>query len=343
MTAALRLPWLALLDFVGPAVTATALILLVVVGAPLQAFFAAAGLAYAVTLTVTATLVRHDIDLRLTLGLRRWGSLIRESVVFAAATALGVVYFQLVVIAMSLLTKAYAVGIFSMAFRILSVVNGIPLVLIGSAFPILLRAARDDRVRLRYALQRLIEGNLLLGGWLSLLVVAGAPFVVRVIGGGQYPASAGVLRILGPGVIATFLAAVFAFELLALRRYGTLITINACMVALAALLCATLIPADGARGAAFVTLSLEVVLAVAYGTTLMLTQPELRPELGLLTRMTVALGAAFAAALLPPLSPLLAAAVGTAVLALAAVALRAVPYELVHALRRLPAELGEAR
>jgi O-antigen/teichoic acid export membrane protein len=342
LTAALRLPWLALIDFVGPAVTAAALVLLVVGSAPLQTFFAAAVLAYAVTLTITAVLVRREIGLRLSFGLRSWRALLRESLVFAAATALGVVYFQLVVIAMSLLSSGHAVGVFSMAFRILSVVNGIPLVLIGSAFPILLRAARDDRVRLRYALQRLLEGNLLLGGWLSLVIVASAPFAVRVLGGPGYAASAGVLRILGAGVVATFLAAVFAFELLALRRYRALITINACMVALAAVLCITLIPADGARGGAFVTLSLEVVLAAAYGATLMLTQPELRPDLGLPTRMIVALGAAFSAALLAPLSSLLAAVAGTLVLVLAVVALRAVPRELLQALR-LPAELGEAR
>lgn len=342
LTAALRLPWLALLDFVGPAVTALGLVVLVVIGAPLLPFFAAAVLAYVVTLLTTAVLVRRQISLRPSFARASWRPLLAQSVVFAAATALGAIYFQVVVVAMSLLTNGVAVGIFGLAFRILSVVNGIPLLLVGSAFPILLRAARDDRGRLRYAVQRLFEGNLLLGGWLSLLVVAGAPFAVSVMGGASYAGSATVLRILGCGVIATFLAAVFCFALLALRMYRTLIILNAGVVVLAVVLCTTLIPAHGAQGAAIATLSLEVVLASAYATALLRSHRELRPELAMATRITVALALAFVAALAVPLSSLPAAGVGSAVLAVAVVALRAVPRELVQAVRR-PADARNAR
>lgn len=341
LTAGLRLPWLAALDFVGPAVTAAGLILLVLVGASLLPFFAAGIVAYVVTVAITAALVRHEVSIRPSFALRRWVPLLSESAVFAAATALGAVYFQLVVIAMSLIADGQAVGIFSLAFRILSVVNGIPLLLIGSAFPILLRAARDDRNRLRYAIQRLLEGNLLLGGWFSLLVITTAPFAVRVMGGGGYAGSAVVLRILGAGVPATFLAAVFAFALLALGMYRSLIAINAGMVVLAVALCGTLIPSHGAHGAAISTLSLELVLAGAYAAALFRAHPELRPALGVPLRMIVALAVAYAIALVAPLSSLLAAAVGTAVLAAAVVALRAVPRELIEALRRT--QISDAR
>jgi O-antigen/teichoic acid export membrane protein len=315
---------------------------LVVAGATLLPFFAAAVLSFAVTLTITVLLVRSQITLRPAFEPRRWRFLLSQSFVFAAATALGAVYFQIVVVAMSLLTNAGAVGIFSLAFRILSVVNGIPLLVVGSAFPILLRAARDDPVRLRYALQRLLEGELLIGGWLSLLIVAGAPFAVSVMGGSGYAGSGTVLRILGPGVIATFLAGVFLFALLAVRMYRPLIAINAGMIALAAALCATLIPAYGAQGAAIVTLSLEVVLASAYATALFVGHPELRPDLGLAGRIALAIAIAFAVALAVPLSSLLAAAAGTAALAVAVLALRALPRELLDALRQ-PTDAGEAQ
>ncbi len=333
LTAALRLHWLAALDFIAPAVTALGLILLVVLDAPLLPFFAAAVLAYAVSLTLTAALVRRQISLRPAFNLGRWRTLLRDSAVFAAATALGTVYFQVVVVAMSVITTAQQTGVFSLAFRILSVVNGIPVLLVGSAFPILLRAARDDPGRLRYAMQRLLEGNLLLGGWLSLLVVAGAPFAVHVIGGPGFPGSATVLRILGAGVIATFLAAVFAMTLLSLRSYRLLIAVSAGMVVLAVVLCAVLIPPHGARGAAVVSLTLEVVLACVYGTTLSVTHRELRPELGRAARIALALALAFAAALAAPVSSVPAALIGTAVLGVAAIALRAVPVELLAALR----------
>jgi hypothetical protein len=115
--------------------------------------------------------------------------------------------------------------------------------------------------------------------------------------------------------------------------YRALIAINAAMVTLAAVLCLTLIPPYGARGAAFVTLSLEVVLALSYGTVLLRTHAELRPSLALPARILLALALGFTAALALPLAPLLAAGAGSIVLALATVVLRAFPSELVSALR----------
>lgn len=334
LTAALRLHWLAVLDFAVPAVTAVGLIVLVAFDATLLAFFAAAVLAYAVGLLLTATLVRGELTLRPAFGVARWRALLRDSVVFAAATALGTIYFQVVVVAMSVISSDRQTGVFSLAFRILSVVNGIPLLLAGSAFPILLRAARDDRHRLRHTVQRLLEGNLLLGGWLSLLVVAGAPFAVRVIGGSGYPGAATALRILGAGVIATFLSAVFAITLLSVGAYRVLIAISAAMIALAVVLCAILIPPHGARGAAIVTLALEATLACAYATALIALHPDLRPRLALAARIAAALAVAFAVALAVPLSSALSAAMGTAVLVVAALALRALPLDLLRAARR---------
>jgi O-antigen/teichoic acid export membrane protein len=342
LTAALRLPWLAVLDFVGPAVTAAGLLLLVAIGAPLLPFFATSVVAYAVVLVITAVLVRRQISIRPSFALRRWRPLLARSVVFAAATALGAIYFQVVVIAMSVLSSGGEVGLFALAFRILSVVNGIPLLLVSSAFPIMLRAARDDHDRLRYAVQRLLEGNLLLGGWLSLLVVAAAPFAVSVMGGTDYAGTGTVLRILGAGVLATFLSAVFAFALLALRMYRTLIALNAGMVALAVVLCTTLIPPFGAQGAAIATLSLEVALAGSYAVALFHAHRELRPQLATAARMSIALALAFVVALLVPFGSLPSAATGSAVLVVAVIALRAIPRELLQALRS-PLAVGNPR
>jgi hypothetical protein len=93
------------------------------------------------------------------------------------------------------------------------------------------------------------------------------------------------------------------------------------------------VPGDGAEGAASVTVSLEYVLAAAYGAILVRTHPDVRPRLAGAARTGLALALAFAAALVPPLAPIPAALVGTAVIAAAAPALRAVPYELLRVLR----------
>jgi len=328
LTAALRLRWLAALDVTPPIVTSIVLIALVLAGAPLLAFFSAAVIAYATGLALTAALVRGQVALRPAFDRTRWLTLLRDSAVFAAATALATIYFQIVLVATSVIASSQQTGSFSIAFRVLTVVNGIAVVLVSSAFPVLLRAAQDDDERLRTSVGGLLEASLLLGGWLSLLVVSAAPFAIRVLGGSKFPGAASDLRILGAGIAATYVSAVLAMTLLSARAYALLIAIGVAMIALSIALCATLIPSHGAHGAALVTLTLELVLVCVYGVVVLVTQPALRPPLARAARIAAAVGIGFVAALVPALSPVVAALVGSAALALSALALRAIPTEL---------------
>ncbi|HUB73907.1 MAG TPA: oligosaccharide flippase family protein [Solirubrobacteraceae bacterium] len=333
LMAELRLGWQAANDFLGQFVTALSMIALVLAGATLLPFYAVSSLAALATLALTVGLVRRDTPLRPSFRISRWRSLMAESVVYAAATALGAVYFRIVIVALSLIATAKATGYYSLAFRILDVVNAIPWLLVTSAFPILARAARDDRQRLRYALQRLCEGSLVLGGWLALCLVAGAPFAVSVVGGGKYHPSIELLRIIGAGVPATFLLATWSFALLSLRLYRQLMAANGLIVAVALALSAGLIEADGAQGAALVTVTLEVLLAASYLLILVRSHPELRPSLGAVPRILAALALAFAAAVALHGHAVLATLAGSAVFALALLVLRALPQELLVALR----------
>jgi O-antigen/teichoic acid export membrane protein len=327
-----------MIDLAGPATTAVVLVVLVVAGAPLLAFFAAPVAAYAMVTAVTAALVRGSISLRPRLAPERWRTLLRNTALFSAATALGTIYFRVVLVAMSVLTPhnragEHAVGVFGLAFRSLDVLSTLPWLLVMSAWPILVRAARDDSDRLRYAINRLLEGNLLLGGWISLLLVAGGPFAAHVLGGPKYAGAGEVMRILGAGIGFTFVLALFAYALLSLHMLRPMIAINIVILALSILLSVLVIPSGGARGGAYVTVSLEVTLAFAFGATLFLTHPELRPALGRVVRILAALALAFTVALVVPVSSLLSAVIGSAVLLLAVAALHAAPPELLDAAR----------
>ncbi|HUH80582.1 MAG TPA: oligosaccharide flippase family protein [Solirubrobacteraceae bacterium] len=336
LTAMLRLGWLAVSDFTAQVATAVLMITLVLAGAALLPFYAVASLVAALTLVLTIALVRSDVNLRPSFSPSRWRALMSESIVYTGATTLGVIYFQIVVIAMSLLSSKLQTGYFSLAFRGLSIINGIPWLLVASAFPILAHAAHNDEQRLRYALQRLFDGSVVVGGFFSLCVVIGAPFGVRVIGGPKFEPSVQVLQILGAGILGTFLVATWSFALLTLRLYRELIVINGAAVLLAVLLSVLLIPAHAADGAAVTTVTLEIALALAYGVVLSIRRPELRPSLGQLPRVALALGVSFAVAVVIPVSSLVAVVVGVAVLACSLLALRAVPHEFLHAIRRNP-------
>jgi O-antigen/teichoic acid export membrane protein len=336
LTARLRLGWLAAIDFLAQFLTAVTMILLVVVGASLLPFYSVAILTAVVTLAVTVVLVRGKIAMRPSFSPAQWRTLLSDSLVFAAATTLGIVYFRIVVIATSLLASRTQTGYFSLSFRVLDLVNSIPWLLTASAFPILVRAARDDHERLRYALQRLFDGSLVVGGFFSLCVVIGAPFAVQVVGGPQFHPSIAALRIMGIGVVGTFLVATWALALLTLRLYRDLIVVNGLIVTLAVVLCALLIPTHQADGAAAVTATLEIALACAYAIVLIRRRPDLRPSLATVPRVALALSLAFAVGALLPVPAAFAVVAGSAVLLVALLVLRAVPSEFFHAVRRRP-------
>jgi O-antigen/teichoic acid export membrane protein len=334
LTARLRLGWLAVNDFAGQLVTAVLMILLVVAGASLLPFYAVTILAALVTLSLTAKLVGGEISLRPRFSPARWRTLMADSLVYAAATTLGVVYFRIVVIAMSLLASKTQTGYFSLSFRILDIVNGIPWLLVASAFPILARAARDDDERLRYSLQRLFDGSLVVSAFLSLCVIIGAPFAVKVIGGPTFHPSVEVLQIMGVGIVGTFLVSIWAFALLSLHLYRDLIVVNGVIVLLAIVLCAVLIPSHQAHGGAIVTATLEFTLAGAYAAVLGYRHPELRPSLRLVPRVALACAAAFVVAAVLPVHPVIAVFTGSVVMLGALIALRALPAEFLQALRQ---------
>ena len=137
--------------------TVVGIVALVAAGAALVPFFAVPIFASLAALTLTVWLVRGDVDLRPSFDVREWWIFVRDALPYAAATALGIVYFRVTVVLMSLVAPPDQVGYFSASFRIVEVLAGIPWLLATSVFPILVRAARDDRIRLRHALGRLLQ------------------------------------------------------------------------------------------------------------------------------------------------------------------------------------------
>jgi O-antigen/teichoic acid export membrane protein len=224
-------------------------------------------------------------------------------------------------------------GYFGAAFRVFSVLSAIPGLLVTSAFPILARAARDDRERLRYALQRLWDTGLLLGAGAAALTVVGAPVAIKVVAGPDYEPSVSVLQIQAGALFASFFIAIWGYALLSLAAYRSLLVANALALVLAGGLALALAPEYGADGAAVATLVGEVGLAFALGLQLMWSRKDLRVDLEILPRVFIAAALALAVLLIPGLPDALDLVLAASVYLVAAVLLRAVPDEVWAALR----------
>jgi len=238
----------------------------------------------------TVVVARGLMPTRPSLKLGDLRRLLRETLPLAVATVLNTLYARIAIIFMSLAAADEATGAFRTSYRVVEVANGVPLSLIGTTFPILARAARDDAERLRYVLQRVLEIALIGGVWLSLAVGLAARPVAELLTNdpGEADQVTSALRILAAVLAPVFLNISWQT---ALRRHKELLVANGAAIAFICALIIGLVPPYAAEGAA-----VAVVLAEAF---LMRAYPELRPELRLVPRVALALAVALSAAVVP--------------------------------------------
>ena len=333
----LRFGWITVTELLRQALFVALVVVLVVAQAGLGPFFLAQIPAFALTLGITAWLVRRLMPLRPAFHLRRWWPLLRATVAYAIAVALNAAYFRIAILALSLLATERETGYFATAFRVTEVLIAVPALVIGAAFPILARAARDDDDRLDNAAARLVEVGLVIGVWLALGIFLAAEPIITLLAGDQSDPSVGLLRIQSFALVATFLIVPGGYVLLSLHRHRTILLVNVAALATTVGLTAILVPAYDATGAAVALLAAEVVLAA----TVLGAVVRLRPAVRRVLRRAPAVVAAGAVAGLAGLVLPAVAATAVALLAypLLLVAVRRFPPEVADALRGL----GSAR
>jgi O-antigen/teichoic acid export membrane protein len=337
----MRFGWITGLELVRQSVSVALIVALVLAGAGLLPFFAIPIVAGFATLSITLRVVRGLIPLRPAFHPARWVPLLRDTLPFAAAIAVSVLYFRVGVIAMSLLASGVQTGYFAASFRVIEVLVGVPSLIAAAAFPILARtAAQKHEERLHYAAGRLVEVTIVLGTFMSLLLMLGAKPVIDILGGAAFAPSIPVLRIQGLALMATCVAVSAGYVLLALRHHRAILIANAAALTASVILSVTLIPILGAQGAAIAVVLAEFSLAGAQVVMLVRSRPRLLRTFLVRPLKIIAMGAAACVvALIPDLPALVTTALG----ALAFAALLFLSGYLPPEVRELVAGLGRSR
>ena len=271
----LRFGWTAALDLVRQALIVVLIVAAVLAGAGVVPFLWITVPVGVVVLAMTVWLVRGEMPLRPALHRDVWWPLVRDTLPYTAAVAVNVVYFRVTILIMSLRASDIETGYYATSFRIIEVLIGVPALVIGAAYPILARAARDDDARYGYAMRRILDLAVLFGAWLAMNLVVGAELAVRILAGHKAEPAIGVLRIQGLAMVATALAVGTGYGLLTLRRHAPMLWANGASLVVAVALTLALAPDHGARGGAIATLSAEVVLATIQLAVLLRVQPAL--------------------------------------------------------------------
>jgi O-antigen/teichoic acid export membrane protein len=315
-------------------------VLLVVLGAGVPAFLAATIPVHFLMLVATLVLVGWAVPVPM-FDRRQWLALVRPTITFALATAVGSLYVYTALVLTSLVASQEQTGLFAASFRVYAIAAAIPGVLVTTAFPLLSRAARDDRARLRYATQRLFEGTALLGGGALIACVLGAGPIIAVVAGPKFAGAADVLRIQGTALALTFVISTWGFTLLAMHRHREMIRANGIALVVSATTVLVLASTHGAVGAAFGTLLGELTLSIGYVWGIAGGDPHMRPRTRRVRRLVPAVALGLAAGLLP-LPAVVTAALGVAIYGVAALLLGGVPQEIREHLPGQLAHLGPA-
>lgn len=332
----LRFGWAALIDLARNIVGVGLIVVVVLTDGGVLQLLATSIPAALVTLLITLWLVRGLITLRPAFAVARWWPLVRETVVFAVAIALNTLYFRVTLVAMTLVASGLETGYFAISYRIMEVLVGIPLLLIGAAFPIISRTARGDRERFEYATSRIFELSVFLGGLMALGLLLSAPFAIELLTGVADHPSVPVLQIQSAAIAASFIVAGVGYALLSMRRHREVLIANVVPLVLAVVLVLVLAPEIGAQGAAIAAVVADIALAVT--ATLMLMRNDGPPlPLSSLPVALLAFGAGYVAGRLLDVHPMLDAVAGCVVFLAVLAALRRFPPELGELLRRRPA------
>ena len=249
----------------------------------------------------------------------------------ALASIVTAFYVRILIVLASLLTSEYETGLFVTSARIMEMLGGIALLVVGVILPVATVAARDDRGRLRYVLAHTTKAALLGGGLMALTVVVAARPIVVLLGGEEFAPAASVLRLQAPVALTIFLVYPWTAFLIADGHRRALVR---CMLVGLAVLFVTGVPLIAlldAEGAALAALAADLVLtAVILQAVRHVGDGRVGVEAGYLARYVAAVAAsAGVAVVVMAMAPAVVAAVAAAAAFTGiAFALRLVPSEL---------------
>jgi O-antigen/teichoic acid export membrane protein len=311
LTVELRNAGLAFVDFIKQAAALAGVALLVALGASLTPFFAVLIFVGLAVVAVTPLLAGADAFMWPRLDRAEQRTLLSRALPLAAALVLGQVYFRLVILFMSLVSDSRQTGYFGGSLRAMEALVSVPILVAGVALPLLAALARDDRVRLRHAIEGLSEGAVIVGVLIVLVTVRAAEPVMAIIGGHAFRPAGAVLRIQVGALLFGALVQIWAVSLVALGRQRELILTNALGLLGVAVFALALVGPFGARGGAAASVLGDALLAALIYWRLRACAVTVTIRVAFLGRVALAAAAA-SAALVLPVPDLLAAALAGA-------------------------------
>jgi O-antigen/teichoic acid export membrane protein len=203
---------------------------------------------------------RRLIKLRLAFDFEVWTDMLRRAFPLAVSALLVLIYFKMDTIFLSVIKGSDAVGVYSLAYKIMENLIFFPSMVVGLTMPLMSRTFFVDRRQFESIVQRTLNFLLLTIVPIVFGIIAVSNKLILLLSRAEFHDAVPVLNILTLALAFIFLGALFSNVLIAIKAQKSLAKIYACGAFFNVAANLYFIPRYSYFGAAFTTLLTEMLV-----------------------------------------------------------------------------------
>lgn len=261
----LRIDRASLADLTGRIIQLVLIVFIVNRGLPFLSIIIAFSVSSIASFAVYVWFAKKFVKFGLAANFEVWKKMLRQGWSLAVSAILIMLYFRLNIITLSLIKGEEAVGIFSVAYKILENLIFFPAMFVGLVMPIMSRAAKDDILKFKDILHKVFNTLAIFLFPLIAIILILSKDVVHIITGknfDKFSGSAGVLDILIFATVLIYFGTLFSNAIVALKEQRRLVRIYLAGAILNFIMNLILIPSMSYIGAAWSTLVTEFLVTM---------------------------------------------------------------------------------
>ncbi|MFA6492778.1 MAG: flippase [Patescibacteria group bacterium] len=273
----LRMDKAAITDILGRLVIFGLILYQIKTGATLNSILWSYFIGNLVNFFSSAYFGRIYLHFKLAFDFKLWKEIFWQCLPISVVTILGIIYFKVDTVMLSLLKSSTDVGIYGPPYKVVEILLLVPAIFMGNVFPIITRYIHDGSGRFEGAFQKAFDFLIILALPIIVVTILTAPRIIQIVGGNDFvsahtvgpiwgiAATSGLaLQILIIAVGISFLSHLFGYTVISLGKQTKLIWPNLFLVFFNIGLNLILIPKISYIGAALTTVLTEVLVIILY-------------------------------------------------------------------------------
>lgn len=283
----LRMGWSVISDVAARIVLFILTLVFIKMGFSLQFFILANVIANLILVFISFLLSRRFLIFHLQFDFDYWKYILKESLPLGVVIVLGLIYFKIDTIMLSIMKDSTAVGIYGAPYKILEILITIPAIFMGSVFPLISKYIKEGDYRFKESFKISFDFMLIIAIPLVVGVYLLAKPLVYLILGPEFSDSIIVLQYLIFAVLIIFLGTIMGNFVVAANLQKKLVIIYLFSVFFNIAGNLILIPHYSYIGSSITTIATEfLVCSCAY--VIIYKNLKLVPRIGILFKVLIA-------------------------------------------------------